>query len=140
LRLPCHRWRAAKKALCLNSSRSGIHPAWNPIWTTTHDARLHGFMVFDTLYGQAAAEQCCAAMPRLVAGHTIENDGKTWTLILRDGLVFHDGRNFWRVIAWQDPALERGMCLARRGCSVPKNCRRLTAERVPTEETVRGIA
>jgi peptide/nickel transport system substrate-binding protein len=27
----------------------------------------------------------------MVAGHTIENDGKTWTLTLRDGLIFHDG-------------------------------------------------
>jgi peptide/nickel transport system substrate-binding protein len=31
------------------------------------------------------------AKPQMVAGHTIENDGKTWTLTLREGLVFHDG-------------------------------------------------
>jgi peptide/nickel transport system substrate-binding protein len=27
----------------------------------------------------------------MVAGHTVENDGKLWKLTLRDGLVFHDG-------------------------------------------------
>jgi peptide/nickel transport system substrate-binding protein len=27
----------------------------------------------------------------MVAGHTVENDGRTWKLTLRDGLVFHDG-------------------------------------------------
>ena len=48
-------------------------------------------MVFDTLYGQAGAEHGFAARPQMVAGHTVENDGRTWTLILRDGLVFHDG-------------------------------------------------
>ena len=27
----------------------------------------------------------------MVAGHTVDDDGKTWTLTLRDGLMFHDG-------------------------------------------------
>jgi peptide/nickel transport system substrate-binding protein len=66
-------------------------PSLDPIFTTSHDAHLHGFMVFDTLYGQAGAEQGWLAKPQMVAGHTIENDGKTWTLTLRDGLEFHDG-------------------------------------------------
>ncbi len=26
----------------------------------------------------------------MVAGHVIEDDGKTWKLTLRDGLLFHD--------------------------------------------------
>jgi peptide/nickel transport system substrate-binding protein len=69
----------------------GDPPSLDPIWTTSHDARLHGFMVFDTLYGQAGAEQGWVAKPQMVAGHTVENDGKTWTRTLRDGLVFHDG-------------------------------------------------
>jgi peptide/nickel transport system substrate-binding protein len=25
-------------------------------------------------------------------GHTIQDDGKTWKLTLRDGLIFHDGQ------------------------------------------------
>ncbi len=63
----------------------------DPISSLTYTTRSHGFMVFDTLYGQAGAEQSFAAKPQMVAGHTIENDGRTWKLVLRDGLVFHDG-------------------------------------------------
>lgn len=48
-------------------------------------------MVFDTLYGQAGAGQEYAATPQMVAGHNVENDGRKWTLTLRDGLLFHDG-------------------------------------------------
>ena len=62
----------------------------DPISSLTYTTRSHGFMVFDTLYGQAGAEQGFAAKPQMVAGHTIENDGRIWKLILRDGLV-HDG-------------------------------------------------
>src|ERR1700693_5817810 len=63
----------------------------DPISSLTYTTRSHGFMVFDTLYGQAGVGQGFAAKPQMVAGHTIENDGKTWTLTLRDGLMFHDG-------------------------------------------------
>ncbi len=48
-------------------------------------------MVFDTLYGRAGPEQGFVAKPQMVAGHTIEDDGRTWKLTLRDGLMFHDG-------------------------------------------------
>lgn len=48
----------------------------------------HAFMVFDTLYGQDNAYRI---RPQMVAGHVIENDGKTWKLTLRDGMMFHDG-------------------------------------------------
>jgi len=48
-------------------------------------------MVFDTLYGQAGADRGFEARPQMVAGHQVENDGRTWRLTLRDGLMFHDG-------------------------------------------------
>ena len=63
----------------------------DPIWTTAYVTRNHGFMVFDTLYGQTGKAGGYAVTPQMVAGHTIENDGKIWKLTLRDGLVFHDG-------------------------------------------------
>jgi peptide/nickel transport system substrate-binding protein len=69
----------------------GEPPSLDPIATSSFDARCQAFMMFDTLYGQAGAEQGFVARPQMVAGHTIENDGKTWTLMLRDGLMFHDG-------------------------------------------------
>jgi peptide/nickel transport system substrate-binding protein len=60
----------------------------DPIWTTAFVTRNHAFLVFDTLYGQDTGY---AARPQMVAGHVIEDDGKRWTLTLRDGLTFHDG-------------------------------------------------
>ncbi len=60
----------------------------DPCWTTAYVTRNHGFMVFDTLYGQASDFKMS---PQMVAGHTIDDDGKRWTLTLHDGLAFHDG-------------------------------------------------
>jgi peptide/nickel transport system substrate-binding protein len=60
----------------------------DPVWTTATNARNHGYLVFDTLWGQDADY---VMRPQMVAGHTIENDGKQWTITLRDGLKFHDG-------------------------------------------------
>jgi peptide/nickel transport system substrate-binding protein len=60
----------------------------DPIWTTATVTRNHGYLVFDTLYGQNDA---FAMEPQMVEGHTIENDGKLWRLTLREGLKFHDG-------------------------------------------------
>ncbi len=60
----------------------------DPHWTTAYVTRNHGFMVFDTLYGTNGAYE---PSPQMVAGHTVENDGKLWRLTLRPGLLFHDG-------------------------------------------------
>ncbi len=66
-------------------------PVLDPIWTTAYVTRNHGYMVFDTLYGQAGVKNGFKAEPQMVAGHTVESDGKVWKLTLRDGLVFHSG-------------------------------------------------
>ena len=63
----------------------------DPVWTTAYVTRNHGYMVYDTLYGQTGQKDGFKATPQMVAGHTIENDGKTWKLTLRDGLMFHNG-------------------------------------------------
>ena len=60
----------------------------DPHWTTALVTRNHGYMVFDTLYGQNGS---FTASPQMVAGHTTENDGKLWKLTLREGLLWHDG-------------------------------------------------
>jgi peptide/nickel transport system substrate-binding protein len=60
----------------------------DPVTTTAYVSRNHGYMVFDTLYGMDGNYQ---ATPQMVDGHTIEDDGKLWTLTLREGLRFHDG-------------------------------------------------
>ena len=60
-----------------------LDPATNAFVT-----RNHVMMVFDTLYALDAAG---VAQPQMVEGHAVEADGRTWTLTLRDGLIFHDG-------------------------------------------------
>jgi peptide/nickel transport system substrate-binding protein len=66
-------------------------PSLDPIWVPAGGVQMHGIMVFDTLYGQTGPEQGYAATPQMVAGHSVEADGKVWKLTLRDGLMFHDG-------------------------------------------------
>ena len=68
----------------------------DPIWTTAYVTRNHGYMVFDTLYGQTGQKDGFKATPQMLAGHVVDDDGKTWKLTLRDGLMFHDGE---RVLA-----------------------------------------
>ncbi len=60
----------------------------DPVFTTAYVTRNHAFMVFDTLYGIDAAFN---PQPQMLAGHTVEQDGKLWRLTLRPGLTFHDG-------------------------------------------------
>jgi peptide/nickel transport system substrate-binding protein len=62
--------------------------ALDPVWTSVYVTRNHAYMVFDTLYGQDSAYN---PQPQMVEGATVENDGKVWKLVLREGLVFHDG-------------------------------------------------
>lgn len=50
--------------------------------------RNHVMMVFDTLFALDAAGN---AQHQMLSGHVVEDDGKRWTLTLRDGLLFHDG-------------------------------------------------
>ncbi len=60
----------------------------DPHWTTAYVTRNHGYLVFDTLYGQ---DSSYAASPQMVEGHTVSADGREWNLTLRDGLMWHDG-------------------------------------------------
>jgi peptide/nickel transport system substrate-binding protein len=60
----------------------------DPHWTTAYVTRNHGYAVFDTLYGVDAS---FTPQPQMVEGHTVEDDGKLWTLKLRPGLMWQDG-------------------------------------------------
>ncbi len=60
----------------------------DPHWTTANVTRGHGYLVFDTLYGQ---DGTFTSSPQMLEGHTVENDGKLWKLTLRPGLMWHDG-------------------------------------------------
>ena len=60
----------------------------DPHWTTANVTRNHGYMVFDTLYG---LDENDVAHPQMAEGHRVEEDGRRWTIRLREGLLFHDG-------------------------------------------------
>jgi peptide/nickel transport system substrate-binding protein len=60
----------------------------DPVWTTATVARLHGYMVWDTLYG---IDDSLTGKPQMLQGADTSSDGLTWTMKLRDGLLWHDG-------------------------------------------------
>jgi peptide/nickel transport system substrate-binding protein len=60
----------------------------DPIWTTATISTIHGYLVFDMLYG---TDETGKIHPQMAAGHTVEDDGLTWRFSLREGLKFHDG-------------------------------------------------
>ncbi len=60
----------------------------DPVWSAAYVVRNHALMVFDTLYGMDASYQI---QPQMAAGHRSEDDGKTWLITLREGLLWHDG-------------------------------------------------
>jgi peptide/nickel transport system substrate-binding protein len=62
--------------------------ALDPVWTSVYVTRNHGYLVFDTLYGQ---DSSYAVTPQMVEGATTGQDGRLWRLRLREGLLFHDG-------------------------------------------------
>lgn len=60
----------------------------DPIITTAYMSRNHGYMVFDTLL---ALDENFEIKPQMAESYSVSEDGLTWTLKLRDGLMFHDG-------------------------------------------------
>ena len=81
----------AEKQRVLKFIPTGDLAVLDPIWTTQYLTHNHSYMVFDTLYGQSGYQDGFKATLQMLAGHTVEDDGKTWRLTLRDGLIFHDG-------------------------------------------------
>ncbi|WP_376096765.1 ABC transporter substrate-binding protein [Roseomonas sp. CCTCC AB2023176] len=62
--------------------------AIDPFATTGYVVRNHGYMVYDTLYSLDAEFR---PRPQMAEGHEITDDGRTYTIRLREGLKFHDG-------------------------------------------------
>ena len=60
----------------------------DPIFTTAAVAMEHGYCVFDTLYG---VDGQLRAQPQMAEGASVSDDGRTWSIRLREGLRFHDG-------------------------------------------------
>jgi peptide/nickel transport system substrate-binding protein len=62
--------------------------ALDPVWTTAVVTRNHAYLVYDQI---TTVDLAGVPRPQMAAGWTVEDDGKSWTFTLRDGLKFHDG-------------------------------------------------
>jgi peptide/nickel transport system substrate-binding protein len=60
----------------------------DPIWTTAYIVRNHGYMVYDTLFAMDAKGEI---HPQMVDKYELSADKLTYTMTLRDALVWHDG-------------------------------------------------
>jgi peptide/nickel transport system substrate-binding protein len=60
----------------------------DPLATTSYAVRNHAHLCWDTLYGLDTGFR---PQPQLAEGHVVEDDGRRWTLTLRQGPRFHDG-------------------------------------------------
>ena len=61
----------------------------DPIWTTAYIQRDFGYMVWDTLF---AMDEKFEVKPQMVDKYDVSADQLTWTLTLRDGLEWSDGK------------------------------------------------
>ncbi len=62
--------------------------ALDPIWTSAIVTQMHGYCVYDTLFAVNGAQE---AKPQMAEGATTSDNGRVWTIKLREGLAFHDG-------------------------------------------------
>jgi peptide/nickel transport system substrate-binding protein len=65
----------------------------DPLWSLATISYCHGYMVWDTLF---SLDSKLAPHPQAAAGAEVSADELTWTVTMREGLVFHDGE---RVLA-----------------------------------------
>ena len=61
----------------------------DPIWTTAYIVRSHGYLNYDTLFSMDAKGDI---KPQMVDKYEVSKDQLTYTMTLRDGLAWHDGR------------------------------------------------
>jgi peptide/nickel transport system substrate-binding protein len=60
----------------------------DPVWTSAMTTRNIGFQIYDVLFGR---DEWMNPKPQMLAGYTIEDDGKRWVMTLRESQWFHDG-------------------------------------------------
>lgn len=60
----------------------------DPITTTAHITRNHGYMIYDTLF---SLDENMHPQMQMLAEWAVSEDGLKYTFKLRDGLAFHDG-------------------------------------------------
>ena len=61
----------------------------DPIWTTGYITRNHSYLVYDTLF---AIDEKFEPKPQMAESFQLSADGLTYTIKLRSGLRWHDGK------------------------------------------------
>jgi len=61
----------------------------DPIWTTAYIVRSHGYLNYDTLFSMDATGDI---KPQMVDRYEVSKDQLTYTMTLREGLAWHDGK------------------------------------------------
>jgi peptide/nickel transport system substrate-binding protein len=59
----------------------------DPLWSLATISYTHGYMVWDTLF---SLDENLAPHPQAAERAEVSSDELTWTITLRDGLIFHD--------------------------------------------------
>ena len=60
----------------------------DPVWATSSITQIHGYMVYDTLFGLDSKLQ---PQPQMVDKYAVSPDGLSYTFTLRQGLKWQDG-------------------------------------------------
>lgn len=60
----------------------------DPVWTTAPPTKDYAFLTFDQLI---AVDADYVPRPQMAEGWTVEDDGRSYVIGLREGLKFHDG-------------------------------------------------
>ena len=60
----------------------------DPMGSTANIVKMHGFMVYDTLFG---LDENFVPRPQMLQSYTVSPDGLVYRMVLRDGLKWHDG-------------------------------------------------
>lgn len=61
----------------------------DPVWTTAGETKTHGFLIYDTLFGE---DENGIVQPQMVDKYELSSDKLTYTFTLREGLKWHDGK------------------------------------------------
>lgn len=59
----------------------------DPLWSVATISIEHGYLIWDTLF---ALDSALNPRPQAADGAVVSSDELTWTITLRDGLIFHD--------------------------------------------------
>ena len=79
---------APSNATTLNIVMESRVSVLDPVLSTAHQSRNHGYMIYDTLL---ALDEQGVIRPEMVDNWRVSDDKKTYTFTLRDGLTWHDG-------------------------------------------------